>query len=277
MPKNTPCTVLSAGFTHHRKPFQMPRAEGFPHYLLRLQTEGKCSALVDGAIAPMEPGSLLLIAPGVPYHLIIDKESFPHGEPRVESVDYHIFCEGVWLDEWWNSRPRSTLMNIPHSEGFLGLFRQLILEQRRLSDYSPDISSCYLQILCMEIDRMTVDRPNASPRRYLAFRMKQFVEEHAALPFRLQEVAAHAEISVSRAVHLFKESFGMSIVQYVNEVRLDMARERIIYSPMPLEHIAETCGFANYTYFHRQFRKRFGMSPKQFRAHSREKDAPALV
>ncbi|MNT70655.1 HTH-type transcriptional regulator GadW [compost metagenome] len=56
-----------------------------------------------------------------------------------------------------------------------------------------------------------------------------------------------------------------------------MARERIIYSPMPLEHIAETCGFANYTYFHRQFRKRFGMSPKQFRVHSREKDAPALV
>lgn len=277
MTSDAPCTILTAGFSFHRKPFQMSEAEGFPHYLIRLQTEGCCSALIDGAITRVESGGLMLIAPGVPYNLIIDKEHYPLGEPRVESGDYHIFCRGEWLDRWWNSRHRASLMHIPLNDAFVGLFRQLVLEQRRLSDFSPEISSCYLQILCMEIDRITLDRPSVSPRGYLAYRMKQFVEENAALLFRLEDVAAHVDISVSRAVHLFKEEFGTTIVKYVNEVRLEMARERIVYSPMPLEHIAETCGFMNYTYFHRQFRKRYGMSPKQFRTLSREKDAPALI
>jgi AraC family transcriptional regulator of arabinose operon len=33
---------------------------------------------------------------------------------------------------------------------------------------------------------------------------------------------------------------------------------------MTLEHIAETCGFASYSYFHRVFRSHFGMSPAEY-------------
>ena len=34
-----------------------------------------------------------------------------------------------------------------------------------------------------------------------------------------------------------------------------------VFSPLSLEDVAETSGFANYTYFHRVFRSRFGVSP----------------
>jgi AraC family transcriptional regulator of arabinose operon len=70
-------------------------------------------------------------------------------------------------------------------------------------------------------------------------------------------------------VHLFKETFGTTIMQYTMDVRLNMAKERIVFSPLSLEDVAETSGFANYTYFHRVFRSRFGQSPKQFRMNSR--------
>ncbi|ASA21146.1 AraC family transcriptional regulator [Paenibacillus donghaensis] len=264
------CYVYSAGFSFHRKPFHMSEQQGNQNYLIRLQTEGRSRALINGVISPVESGDMMLFAPHDPYYLSIDKESYAAGNPRVESGDYHIFCGGAWIEEWWvRSKPPSRI-TIPQIDSFVGLFRQLVLEQRRLSDFSPEISACYLQILCMEIDRLMLDQPAVSPRGYLAFRMKQYVEEHAAFPFQLEDVAGHVDISVSRAVHLFKEAFGTTIIKYVNEVRLEMARERITFSPMPLEHVAETCGFANYTYFHRIFRSRFGMSPKQFRIHSRE-------
>lgn len=265
------CHVLSAGFSFHRKPFHMSQSHGIQNYLIRLQTEGRCRALIDGVMTSVESGDIMLFAPNDPYHLIIDKETYPVGKPRIESGDYHIFCGGEWIDEWWKRTKRPSRISVPLSDNFLGLIRQLILEQRRLSNFSPEISACYLQILCMEIDRLITDQPEITTKGYLAYRMKQYVEEHATLPFQLEDVAGHVDISVSRAVHLFKEAFGTSIIKYVNEVRLEMARERITFSPMPLEHVAETCGFANYTYFHRVFRNRFNMSPRQYRVHSRER------
>lgn len=270
MNQSASCHVLSAGFSFHRKPFHMSESQGVQNYLIRLQTEGRSRALIDGEMKPVESGDIMLFAPDDPYFLSIDKEDYPVGKPRIESGDYHIFCGGPWIEEWWQHSPRPTLLSVPLNDNFLGLFRQLILEQRRLSDFSPEISACYLQILCMEIDRLNTNQPTITPKGYLAYRMKQYVEEHATLPFQLEDVAAYADISVSRAVHLFKEAFGTSIIKYVNDVRLEMARERITFSPMPLEQIAETCGFANYTYFHRVFRSRFGMSPSQYRVHSRE-------
>lgn len=266
---NAACHVLSAGFSFHRKPFHMSRNEGVQYYLLRLQTEGRSRTMENGAITIVESGDLMLFAPTDPYYLSIEKENYPIGKPRVESGDYHIFCGGPWIEDWWRRKHRPAVLRLPLSDHILGLFRQLVLEQRRLADSSPDITACYLQILCMEIDRLMSEQPVISPKAYLAYRMKQYVEEHASYAFRLEDVASHVDISVSRAVHLFKEAFGTTIVKYVNDVRLDMAREKITFSPMPLEHVSETCGFANYTYFHRVFRSRFGMSPKQYRIHSR--------
>lgn len=152
MTHSATCHVLSAGFSFHRKPFHMSQSQGNQNFLIRLQTEGRSRALIDGVMSPVESGDIMLFAPNDPYYLIIDKEEYPVGKPRIESGDYHIFCGGTWIDEWWQRSQRPTRLSVPLSENFLGLFRQLILEHRRLSDFSPEISACYLQILCMEIN-----------------------------------------------------------------------------------------------------------------------------
>lgn len=56
------------------------------------------------------------------------------------------------------------------------------------------------------------------------------------------------------------------MIQYAIEIRLKAAVEQIKYSnEMTLEHIAEICGFASYSYFHRVFRAHFGLSPVEYR------------
>lgn len=101
MTQSTTCHVLSAGFSFHRKPFHMSHSHGNQNYLIRLQTEGRSRALIDGVMTPVESGDIMLFAPNDPYYLIIDKEEYPVGKPRIESGDYHIFCEGTWIEEWW--------------------------------------------------------------------------------------------------------------------------------------------------------------------------------
>lgn len=270
MNKETNLQILYAGYSLHRKPFHTTQPNGHENYLIRLQTSGKCRTRLNGRLEQLEPGDLLLFAPGDPYELKIEAETNGTGEPVVSSGDYHIFLSGEWIESWWNRRPLPHRLKVPLSEGMIGAFRQIMLEQRRISNPMPEISEYYLKILCLEIERNLLEQPQPTYPTYLAHRLKNYIEENAASPFKLEDAAAHVGISVSRAVHLFKQAFGTSMIQYTLEVRLNMARERIIFSPLSLEHVAESSGFPSYNYFHKVFRKRFGMSPKQFRLSARE-------
>ncbi|MEF2964512.1 AraC family transcriptional regulator [Paenibacillus sp. M1] len=261
--------ILTAGYSLHSKPFHIFQPEGLENYLIRLQTVGRCRTRLSGRLELLEPGDLLLVSPEDPYELRIEPETTKAGEPVVNSGDYHIFLAGPWVKEWWAKHDRPRKLKVPLSEGIVGTFRQIMLEQRRISNPSPEIAEYYLKILCMEIDRNLLQQPLPAYPNYLAHRIKNFIEENASNQFKLEDAAAHVGVSVSRAVHLFKEAFDTSIIQYTLEVRLSMARERIIFSPLTLEHVAESSGFPSYNYFHKMFRKRYGMSPKQFRQSAR--------
>ncbi|WP_458463660.1 AraC family transcriptional regulator [Paenibacillus sp.] len=270
MPTDSSCQVLTAGFSFHRKPYAMVQPEGVKNYLLRLQTDGRCRSRIDGNMSLVDAGDLLLFDPDEPYELRIDNETNPMGDRLVESGDYHIFFNGSWVDEWWKRHKRPTRIKVELTESLLVLFRQLVLEQRRISNPYPEISSYYMRILCLEVDRLLSEHPTITNTNYVAYEIKNYIEENASSLYKLDDVATHIGISVSRGVHLFKEAFGKSIMQYTLDVRLNMARERIIFSPMTLEQVSESSGFNNYTYFHRVFRSRFGMSPKEFRVIHRE-------
>ncbi|MDF2670813.1 MAG: AraC family transcriptional regulator, partial [Paenibacillus sp.] len=130
-----------------------------------------------------------------------------------------------------------------------------------------EIADYYLRILCLSIERIMSEQSfySVKGKSFLAVQMKSYIEEHALSPLKLDDVANHVGLSVSRSVHLFKSIFGQSIMQYTLQIRLSIARERILFSKMSLEQIAEASGFNSYTYFYRMFRARYGMSPKAYR------------
>jgi AraC family transcriptional regulator of arabinose operon len=256
--------VLSAGFSKHTKPFHINLMDGLSDYLFRLQTEGSCHAWVEGQLCPILPGDLLLYKPGDPYELVIGK-----GDTgvRTESVDYFLFAGGSWIDEWWQRKLVPAKINIPLDESILSVWRQIIHEKRKLRNETKEITDYLLRILCLSFDRVISERAKhpANSSLYAAYQIKDYIERHATEPLTLEQIAGHVGLSVSRAVHLFKAAFGQSMMDYAIEVRLSIACERIEFSAMTLEQAAEAAGFRSYSYFHRTFKSRFGISPKQYR------------
>jgi AraC family transcriptional regulator, arabinose operon regulatory protein len=256
--------LLACGYSLHKQPFSHSMGS-LNYYLFRLQTEGYCRALVNGALTSIKPGDLLLYKPGDPYELLIGEERPPSGKAVTASGDYYLYCVGDWIDQWWAQDEKPQLNGIHLDENLISLWRHLVLEWRRIDDRSGELTMYLLRSLCLSISRRIRESATPQGRSYTALRMKDYVAEHAASSLTVQEVANHVGLSVSRAVHLFKDTFGTTIIRFAQEVRLASALERIRYSTMPLEQIAETSGFDSYTYFHRVFREKYKMSPSEYR------------
>ncbi|GAA3411076.1 helix-turn-helix transcriptional regulator [Paenibacillus hodogayensis] len=266
---NSPtCEVLAAGYSHHTKPFYIQSTRGLRNYLIRFQVEGCCRALVDGEVRLISAGDLLLYKPKDQYDLRIEPELQPGGESEVASGDYYFFCRGSWLEEWWGRTVKQSRMRLPINEDVLHLCRQTILEQRRGKAPAKEMAEYYFRLLCLTIERASQEQQAASGKgkSFLAYEMKRYIEEHALSPLKIEDVAGHVDLSVSRAVHLFRSMFNQTIMQYVQQIRLSVAKERILFSKMSLEQIAEMSGFNSYTYFYRVFKARYGLSPKEYRS-----------
>jgi AraC family transcriptional regulator of arabinose operon len=251
--------VVTADFVAHTRKFEA--IFNLNTYFLRLQYEGGCSAMIRGENYALESGHLLLLAPGDQYELRID----PQKDKPIS--DFYIYCEGNWMDEWWAKHSRQSVTKILMDPSIMNIWKQINLEKRRRIE-NKEVLDYLLRILCLNLDRIINENSNHLPPRkqsFLVYRMKNYIEELATENFTLQDVADHVDLSISRTVALFKSAFGKSVMQYTMDVRLSIAIERMQYSKMSLEQIAETCGFGTYSYFFRCFRSKYGVSPRSYR------------
>lgn len=258
--------LLMCGYSHHTEPFETGADNGVGDYLFRWQTEGEARAVVDGKMRPVRAGDLLLYQPGDAYRLSIGDGKHRREKMRISSSDYFLACQGGWVEDWWKRRRRPTQINIGIEERLLAIWRMLISEKRRLEKGNEEICDYLLRLLCLTIDRLIDERYSSQGPPFVANRIKAYIEEHATTRIRIRDIAEHVRLSESRTSHLFKEHFGKTIIEYVHEVRLSAAEERIKYSTLSLEQIAETCGFGSYSYFFRVFRKKYGQTPAAYRA-----------
>jgi AraC-like DNA-binding protein/mannose-6-phosphate isomerase-like protein (cupin superfamily) len=68
---------------------------------------------------------------------------------------------------------------------------------------------------------------------------------------------------------LFKRYFQMTFKECLQLIRLNRAANLLASTSKPVEEIIADIGYENSSYFHRLFKERYGMTPKQFRDKSR--------
>lgn len=257
--------VLHADYAYHYKPYQTAKRV-LNYYYFRLQVEGQCIALFDGKPDVVSPGDLLIYRPGdvACFQFVRTAEQQP-GKSLI-SGNYYMSCRGSWLDDWSERSGISGCIKASLNESVLTLFREIVEEHRQARQHRGAVSDYLLRAMCLRMERIAAEhkQPDNHPSR-LTEKMKQFVMENATSSFRLEDVANEVGISVPHAVALFKAAFGMTIMQYAMEVRLAIACDRIRFTMANLDRIAESTGFGSYSYFHRVFRAKYGISPKQYR------------
>jgi AraC-like DNA-binding protein len=78
-------------------------------------------------------------------------------------------------------------------------------------------------------------------------------------------VAKGAHVGVDRLARIFKQHTGLTPFEYFQRRRLQLARRRLLNPDQSAAMIALSLGFADASHFGRDFRREFGLTPRQFR------------
>lgn len=249
--------IEHCGYSYHIEGYEETRKNGYDTFLIRLQTEGYAKATIANKSYLLEKGDIIIIPAKRHYHLRIKQ--------GVSSGDFHLFGEDKWLDQWWENLNQPFHVKISDIEQITTLWNFLSTETRRpATEQNQELMEYFFKSICLLIQQETIAR-SAQNRPFVITEMMRFIEEHALDTFMIENVADSVNLSVSRAVHLFKEHTGKTMIEYAQNIRLSAALNQMKYTNMTLDHIAENCGFGNYPYFHRVFKKAYGQPPGIFR------------
>lgn len=96
-----------------------------------------------------------------------------------------------------------------------------------------------------------------------------YINENYACVIRLEELAQLVNMNAQYLCRYFKKYIGKTIMEYVNEIRIEKAAEALAETKDKVIDIAQNVGFENTGYFIRRFKKEKGVTPSEYRKKSK--------
>lgn len=110
------------------------------------------------------------------------------------------------------------------------------------------------------------DTPKEDKNLVVVDAIKEFVEKNVLdINLSLQSIATYFKMSSAYVGRIFKQYENVSVGDYINGLRLEKARDMLLTSSYSVKEIADYLGFNNASYFITLFKKKYGLTPKEFR------------
>ncbi|MHC5083027.1 MAG: helix-turn-helix domain-containing protein [Planctomycetota bacterium] len=88
-------------------------------------------------------------------------------------------------------------------------------------------------------------------------------------PITLADIAKISHLSVSRMAHLFRKQMGITVIDYLTNIRINHAKRMLLTTEENCTRICYEVGYNNQSYFTRVFKQIVGMTPRQFRVQNK--------
>lgn len=245
--------------SRHEASFTMLRPYGQEnHVILLLRSKGEY--WINDVHYLLDPGNAIIIAPKTHY-------SYCNPSGKYSDDWIHFKLEnGETLDD-------SLDCNIPFIlndfETCSTLIRQLLWEQAYTSPiYAKDNIKALFSVLMNHLsaayhsqENIENDNPYQQKLKLLRLQMQNtLMEEHS-----ISKHAAELCISTSHFQHLYSHLFGISFQNDLIRMRIRYAEILLQTTDLPIERIAEACGYTNCVHFFRQFKQTEGITPAKYR------------
>ena len=185
--------------------------------------------------------------------------------------EYWIGFNGKIIENWVKNgffTKESPVFNIGLNEEIISLYKKaIIIAEAQEACYQQALSGIACNLISMAI---YLSRNRDFSRSNIATQInnaKIAVQENinTITPEELAEITC---MSYSKFRKIFKEYTGFAPAQYIQEIRINMAKEMLTNTSKSIKEIAFELGYENKDYFFTVFKKLTGSTPISYRKHT---------
>ncbi|MHA7964774.1 AraC family transcriptional regulator [Paenibacillus sp. CAU 1782] len=243
--------------------------------------QGKGTMIINNKRYEIKKDMLCIFQPNQLHHLKLDYEdgqcferSMAIFEPTMYETyfdkwpELHAFYQFIHLGQL----PSPCLYDIHDFRSFDVLFNDMHHRYPALNESSRHEEISLFLISLFRSLKREWDHLNEHPSTYRKRRKSHqiehilnWIESKYSEPYSLDEMARSLHLSPFYLSHLFKESTGISISEYIATRRVHQSVVLLTTTNKPVSLIAEEIGLMNSSYFCKLFKSHMGITPHQYR------------
>ena len=240
-------------------------------YELYYVESGECRFLVDERIFDMQAGDFILLPPMALHYtrylfgicrrtvVLFRSDDIPEDVRRCMPRPDRFFSETVIFQA-----PEAYRGQVA------GILKQIETEEKITDPCSPLLRRNLLQnllLLCSRVCSFLSEPPvDIHTTDQQVLQAARYISRFYMNPITTADVARAVNFSPNYLSRKFRLSAGIGLHEYLVFIRLHHAAQELVSTPDSITTIALRCGFSDSNYFKDSFKKRYGMTPRAFRA-----------
>lgn len=266
------------------KPVQSHRHE---YIEIAFIAKGACSHAYHNSTVRLIPGDVFVITPHEDHSYEISSDT----------VIYNCLFYPEALGEDWDRlkktnsiydllivepfyRPETGHQEVLHlspaeAEYVESLLRKMMEEQKRREEGFELVLKAFLGIFLCTLGRIWKKRFGEangfnSNRRGLLSDAMAFIENNIKDEIKIGDIASKAYLSPGYFCKVFKETTGVTPIDYINGIRIEKARKLLEDQSLTVSEVGEAVGIRDLNYFSKVFKSKVGCTPSEFRKRLKE-------
>lgn len=234
-----------------------------PSYMFVISFADTTSIVTEQFNYKSEPNKVSFLPPNIPHHEVNEA-----GIPRYVAV----FVKPSFLEEQAQAYFHCEL-SINHwttfdcSEELLYAVKRFVGENQH---HKPG-SEIFLEAISVEMVHLLLrsmlnikETESTHVSRIEINRSIEYMRQNLSEKLSLPVLAAYVNMSVSHFTRVFRLETGRSPIDYLIEMRLEVACRKLLGNEVSHKQIALECGFSSPAHFSSTFLKKFKISPSEY-------------
>lgn len=154
------------------------------------------------------------------------------------------------------------LDDITHAKELLDRLDRLHLSTDPTSAFQ--IQSTLIELVSMFLEH-DADASSLKENDPFCDKIRAYIQEHISESITIKELADEMCYNDKYFIDIFKQHFSSTPAKYIRSVKLEKAKQELLYTDNTITNIINRIGYSNVQMFSKDFKKHTGYSPTDFR------------